>query len=336
MGVLFRELSMTYGSLVRGRRPRLEPACSYRNFAKDLKTRLDDTAVDHISFWKKYLAGADHDVAPEYDDVAGLTSNAAVLPIAIARPSIDALASRLRRDGARATVFVALQACFGLAFGHAADRRRDLVIATDAANRSRPGMENLVGLVVNQVPLRIRFDPGEPIDDLLDRLDRELRDVLDHAEFPFGQIVRALNPRRRFGRMPLVRAKIVLQPRSVPLSLEGSEVTELFVENGESKFDLLVSLAETERDGFRGRLEYRTDVMDERRPKAVLSGFQVAIDAVAAGAKSVADVESAIDEVLRHSGEVAATDFDVARQTRLASLRGRRGRSYGGIDRANL
>jgi len=328
MGILFREITAAYSGFITGRHPQFEAAPSYREFARDQRSRLDHAAKDHIAFWLKYLSGSSEQLLPERgDSSAREPRTGATLPIAIAAPTLKALTTRLQRQGTRATTFVALEACLGLALGRIAGGRRDLVVATDVANRSRAETERLVGLVVNQIPLRIRFSPIEPINSLLARLDGELRDAVEHAELPFGQIVRALNPDRRFGRMPLVRAKLVMEPRVAPLSLGSARLTELAAESGESKFDLLVSLAETECDGLTGRVEYRADLLDERTVRAVSLALEAAMTSVADGAMNVTAVEHAIDAALGNACYSGAARFEAVRSSRLAALRGRRRRA---------
>ncbi|MHB8270106.1 amino acid adenylation domain-containing protein [Bradyrhizobium sp.] len=331
MGVLFRELSVAYGSFVKGRQPDLAAAPSYVAFAGELRARLKRRATRHAAFWQSYLSGADRRslFGGDLHDRSELSSAGAALPVTIPAFVHDALRLRLQQQDTRATIFVVLQACLALTLGRLGGGRRDVLIATDVANRSRPEAERLVGLVVNQVPLRVRSAPSERVHSFLGRLDREVREALDHAELPFGQIVRALSPDRRFGAMPITQAKLVVQPTAGGLALDGLQVSEIPAENGESKFDLLISVAVTAHNDLSGRLEFRKSVLPEWKANAVWVGFEAAVKAVAAGADRVKDLEEAIDRALGQQGRAATADYDAMRRDRLASLVGRRSRTSG-------
>ncbi|WP_230884573.1 non-ribosomal peptide synthetase [Planomonospora sp. ID82291] len=151
-----------------------------------------------------WLARQDRDAAREaweraLDGVDGPTLAAPGAPAAAVPPGrvhldLDAVPTRTltrmaRRHGV--TVNTVLQAAWGLLLAWLTGRD-DVVFGAVVSGRPAelPGVERMVGLFVNTVPVRVRLHPGESFGDLLARLQDEQAELLPHHHLGLTEIRR--------------------------------------------------------------------------------------------------------------------------------------------------
>ncbi|GDY58183.1 hypothetical protein SVIO_088060 [Streptomyces violaceusniger] len=89
------------------------------------------------------------------------------------------------------TLNTLVQAGWGILLGRLTGRD-DVVFGTTVSGRPAeiPGVESMVGLFINTVPLRLRMDPREPVSALLSRLQEEQARLLDHQHLGLVEIQR--------------------------------------------------------------------------------------------------------------------------------------------------
>ncbi|MUN36832.1 non-ribosomal peptide synthetase [Actinomadura litoris] len=156
---------------------------------------------DHLA----WLAGQDHDAARRAwtEALSGLDEPTRVVPVDQARapiapghheftlpePVTAALARYGRARGLTSNTMV--QAAWALLLGKLTGRT-DVVFGTTTSGRSPEldGVENMVGLFINTLPLRVRLDAGESLDDLLARVQREQVRLLDHQHLGLPEVQR--------------------------------------------------------------------------------------------------------------------------------------------------
>src|SRR5262249_900507 len=72
----------------------------------------------------------------------------------------------------------------------------DVVVGAGVAGRGQAAVEPLIGCFMNMVPLRTRWEAGEPVSALLARLVDTVLTGYAHQACPFEKILEAVNPRR--------------------------------------------------------------------------------------------------------------------------------------------
>jgi acyl transferase domain-containing protein/SAM-dependent methyltransferase len=276
-GVLFRELVELYE---RGESALAELPVQYADYALWQRGWLrGDVLEAEIRYWREKLAGlATLDLPTDYPRPPARSGRGAVLPVAV--PAL--LAEALRRLGREeeATLFMVLVAGFlGLLRHHAP--QDDVVVGTDVAHRTRPELEGLIGLFVNQLVLRTDLSGDPAFRDLLRRVRRVALDAFAHQDAPFDKVVEALNPPRDLSRTPLFQVKLVLQNASLAARrLKGLDVAPIEVHNGTAKFDLLLNLVESP-EGIEGSLEYSTDLFAAATMARLLDNYAAVLAAIA-------------------------------------------------------
>ncbi len=86
--------------------------------------------------------------------------------------------------------------------------RQDVVFGATVSGRPAevPGIETMVGLFINTVPVRVRFTPGERVGDFLTRLQSEQAALLDVQFLGLAEIQQALGSRRLFDTSMVVES----------------------------------------------------------------------------------------------------------------------------------
>ncbi|MFD8689681.1 amino acid adenylation domain-containing protein [Streptomyces sp. NPDC059651] len=108
--------------------------------------------------------------------------------------SADATAELTRSARARGlTLNTVVQGAWGLLLA-ALTGQRDVVFGTTLSGRSPevPGVEEIVGLLINTLPLRVRFDPAESVEALLARVQAEQAALIPYHHASLSALQRRL------------------------------------------------------------------------------------------------------------------------------------------------
>ncbi|CRK62217.1 Non-ribosomal peptide synthetase [Alloactinosynnema sp. L-07] len=149
----------------------------------------------------------------------------------------------------------------------------DLVIGTPVAGRDDPGTEDLVGCLVNMVPLRLRLADAATWSDVLGTVRSAALDAFDNARPPFAAVVDQLSPSRSASIHPVFQIAFAAPPAlAAPSTVEG--VTFAFGDgtSTESLFDIEVQVID-EGDGMRGYLKYRTALFTRDHMTGLIDHF---------------------------------------------------------------
>ena len=189
MPVLGRELLALYRAGAQAAAlPRVTP---YREYLAWL-SRQDTAAA--VAAWAGALAGLEEPtlLAPGADR-AQLTARPQNLDTDLPAGLAAALEQQARAQAV--TVNTVLQAAWGMLAG-ALTGRDDVVFGTVVAGRppELPGVETMLGLFINTVPVRVRLDPAVTAGQLWARLQDQQSQLLAYHHLGLAQIQRAAGP----------------------------------------------------------------------------------------------------------------------------------------------
>ncbi|MGW0468931.1 amino acid adenylation domain-containing protein [Streptomyces sp. NPDC003027] len=163
----------------------LPPVTPFRDYLDWLARQDREGAVEA---WREYLAGVE---APTRVGHPSLASH--VLPATTSTVLPAELTRDLERACARLgiTLNTAMQAAWGLQLGRLTGST-DVVFGTTVSERPAEidGIESVVGLLINTVPLRVRTEPGEPLGATLGRVQSAQLDVFPHRHLGLTEIQR--------------------------------------------------------------------------------------------------------------------------------------------------
>ncbi|MFD1147728.1 amino acid adenylation domain-containing protein [Saccharothrix hoggarensis] len=255
-------------ALYAGEGATLPPAGRYRDHLAWLAAQ-DRRAAEEA--WRTALAGVEEPtrIAPE---AAG---RAAVLPEQITTELSADLTARLRGRirGHGLTVNTVLQGLWGLLLGRLTGRT-DVVFGTTVSGRppELPGVEDMVGLFINTLPVRVAVDPRESLVELLVRVQDEQAALMPHQHLGLTDIQRLAGVGELFDTTTMVE-NYPFEAQSGPA---GTPRVTRVEDRDTSHYPLAVVL--TPGDRLRVRLDYRSDVVDADTVHAVLRRFLRLVD----------------------------------------------------------
>ncbi|MEO0394002.1 MAG: condensation domain-containing protein, partial [Pseudomonadota bacterium] len=220
------------------------------------------------------------------------------------------LADRCRQVAGRydTTLYTVLLSGLAVCLGRVADEA-DVVIGTAFSGRTDPGTEAVVGCFVNTLPIRCDLTGAPNTAMVINRLKERLLWALQRQSTPFEQIVEAVDPPRSLAHTPIYQVIFAMQDQSVErFSLAGCTITALDQAQLAAKYDLALSLAETEHGSIEGHLDFPTDLFN---PDTI---DQLARDFAACLNRMSHDPELALIEVTdplpRRSAQAVLRDHD--------------------------
>ncbi|MBB2914097.1 amino acid adenylation domain-containing protein [Streptosporangium becharense] len=241
-GVFLRDFLELYEAHATGRPPRLpELPVQYADFAAwQRRTFQGERLRSLLDFWRERLRGA-----PPLLSVPGDRPRPEVLGSRGGEETLfieGSLARRLREYGRDhdATLFMTMFAAFALLLRERSGQE-DIVVGSGIANRQRPELENLLGMIINTVLLRVDLSgrPGFP--EVLDRVREVCLEAYAHQDMPFEKLVESLRPPRSLSHTPLFQVMFNFLDTPMPsLLVPGLDVEVLNAHNRSSKFDLNV------------------------------------------------------------------------------------------------
>ncbi len=309
LAVLNRELMTLYDAFCSGRpNPLEELPAQYADFAAWQRRWLSGEVLDgQLGYWSQRLAAM-----PPLLEMPTDRPRPAVRTFRGANQELSLpseLASRLvafsrQRD---VTLFMTLLATFQtLLMRHSG--QTDIVVGTGIANRNRAEIEDLIGFFVNTLLMRGDLSGRPSFLTLLDRVREAALGAYEHQDLPFELLVEHLQPERSLSHSPLAQVFFLLQ--NAPLGdprIPGLEVRPREIDTHTSKFDLSLSLIETET-GLEGSLVYRSDLFDHTTVSRLLNQFTVLLrSAVAGPRRSIVDLAMLSNEE-RHQALVEWND----------------------------
>jgi amino acid adenylation domain-containing protein len=138
----------------------------------------------------------------------------------------------------------------------------EVVVGTPVAGRRLAQVEDLVGLFVNALPLRIEAGAARSGADLIRATAETVRGALSHADVPFDRLVQHLGVERSLNHMPVFQAMFAFSTHEPTLALPGIQCEGACVDAGTSRFDLTLQLAPHADGGYAAVIEFDCDLFD--------------------------------------------------------------------------
>jgi amino acid adenylation domain-containing protein len=281
--IYFRELGLLYQAFASGQEPAL-PALPIQmvDAVAFAASQLADGGDERLlAFWREYLAGHDREAfalpldRPRPAQLA-FRGDRVVLPI---EASLVAGLNAIARQH-DATLFMVAAAALGVWLARLTGVR-DLLFGAPFANRSRAELENVVGFLINTLPVRIRFEGDPTFGELVRTVRQSTLEVFAHQELSFERIVEALSPQRAMNRNAFY--DLTFQVRNGYFGddlLPGLRAEWLPIHNGTSKIDLDFALVR-DGGGLRAEVDFDTELFARPSLEALLDSWLQGMRAVA-------------------------------------------------------
>ncbi|WP_433379567.1 amino acid adenylation domain-containing protein [Actinoplanes sp. CA-142083] len=198
----------------------LPPVTPYKNYLAWL-SRWDKQAA--IAAWREALAGLEE---PTRIAAPGEPSVPDSVETALPEELSARLTTLARTHGF--TLNTLVQAAWGLLLARTIGRD-DVVFGATVSGRppQLPGVESMIGLFINTVPVRVRIDPAEPARDLLIRLQDEQAALIEHQYLGLGDVQRLAGHGELFDTLTVFES----YPGGPAEPVDGLQVTEAYDED---------------------------------------------------------------------------------------------------------
>ncbi len=157
----------------------------------------------------------------------------------------------------------------------------DFAIGSPFVAREDQDLERIIGCFMNTVVLRADLSGDPTFAELIQRIRNTTLNALDNASVPFELVVDDLVVDRDTSRSPLFQVAFTHQRDTdrARQGFHGLAVAPYSVRQGTSKFELTLTIAETDRS-IRGSWEYRTDLFDRATVSRLIEHFTVLLTAM--------------------------------------------------------
>ncbi|MCP9489463.1 MAG: amino acid adenylation domain-containing protein [Solirubrobacteraceae bacterium MAG38_C4-C5] len=182
--VIVRDLLALYAP--DGEAPPLPAITPYRRYFAWLADQDRAAAADA---WRAALADLDEPTRIVADDAPATALRFEEVRADLSEELTAGLVASVREHGI--TLSTAVQGAWGLALGHLTGRE-DVVFGTTVSGRPPEieGIEELAGLFINTLPVRVRWRAGQPLGDVLVEHQLAQADLLDHQHLGLAEIQR--------------------------------------------------------------------------------------------------------------------------------------------------
>ncbi|HEX6047549.1 MAG TPA: condensation domain-containing protein, partial [Pyrinomonadaceae bacterium] len=240
-GILIREISLVYKSLVNGTAAALpELPIQYGDFAEWQREWLQGEELENqLGYWKARLAGAAPilELPADHPRPAVRSYRGRKQTILLDKDLAAQLDELSRRE--RVTLFMTLLASFQVLL-HRYTHQHDILVGTPVANRSQLEAEPLIGLFANTLVMRANIEGESSFSDVLQQVREVCLGAYAHQDVPFEKLVEELRLERSLSHTPLFQVMFVLRNASkTPLSLPGLSLQLEEAHKPTAKLDLV-------------------------------------------------------------------------------------------------
>ncbi len=301
MGVFINELSELYQSFCTSNLSPL-PALTiqYADFAHWQKQWLTgDILQQQTSYWKQLLAGAPPllELPTDRPRPSIQTFTGGFIELPLDRELSQQLTTLSQKSGT--TLFMTMLAAFSVLLARYSGQD-DLVIGSPIANRNRSEIELLIGFFVNTLVLRVKLEKNPTFLELLELVKQMTLDAQEHQDLPFEKLVEELQPERSLSYSPLFQVMFEIENTpSGNLELPGLQIIPVPSENINAKFDLTLSIQETE-SGLISGWEYKTDLFDRETIDRMAINFQTLLTSIVTNPQQHVAQLSLLDDAEQH------------------------------------
>ncbi|WP_406841549.1 non-ribosomal peptide synthase/polyketide synthase (plasmid) [Streptomyces sp. AHU1] len=267
--IVMSDLFALYADATDGTLPAVVPFKNYLTWVAGQDRQAAESA------WREVLAGLEEPTLVAGSD----THRTPVLPerhtTELSTEFTQALTTTAR--GLGLTVNTLIQGAWAIVLGRMTGRQ-DVVFGTTVSGRPAelPGVENMVGLFINTVPLRVRINPAEPIGHLLAHIQDQQSTLMAHQHLQLADIQRLTGLGELFDTTTVFE-NYPLDPNTLGLPDERLTVAAV---QGQDATHYPISLAALPGERLRMELSYQPDLFGEEDIARWAEGLQRMLEAV--------------------------------------------------------
>ena len=273
--VLVKECEELYNTFSQDNRVTLAPLLvQYSDYAIWQRNYLEGNELDKkVKYWKNALAGMEPLNLPvDFARLPIQSTKGAVYNFIIDNELSHSLNRLSTQNGA--TNFMLMLAAFKLLLrGYTG--QADICVGTPVAGRQQQELEGLIGFFVNTLALRTNLTSANNFIEVLSLVKQTTMSAYEHQDLPFEKVVEAVVENRDLSRTPIFQVLFGMQntPAVAAVHLQNLEVKQEPIEHATSKFDLGITLLETET-GICASVEYCPDLFRKETIEQIMRHYR--------------------------------------------------------------
>jgi amino acid adenylation domain-containing protein/non-ribosomal peptide synthase protein (TIGR01720 family) len=275
VGIFVKEICTLYESLKNGNSsPLNELEFQYADYSEWQKQFIEGGFLNsQLEYWKKKFADKPQPLELPIDRSrpAVWTNEGSTSSILLDTKLVKRI-NEMNQVFGSTTYMTLLSAFYVLLYKYSG--QSDICVGTPIANRQRSELENIIGLFINTLVIRVLIQDGINFEELIREVRRISLEAYENQDLPFEMMVEAVQPERDMSSPPLFRVMFILQ--NIPVKgkmISGIELNEINVDMGTSTFDLTFSLSELQ-DQIEVSVEYNSDLYDRGTIERMLNHYR--------------------------------------------------------------
>ncbi|MDB4957889.1 MAG: non-ribosomal peptide synthetase [Myxococcales bacterium] len=258
--VLVRELAALYPAFAAGRPSPLAPiALQYADVAHWQRQLAPTTDHDRqLAYWRDHLAGiVPLELPTDFTRPSAAAYAGARVDVVVPRTVTQTARELAAREST--TLFAVVLAAFAAQLARWADQT-DLVIGTGVTQRDRPELDGVIGLLLDQLALRVDVAGDPDFRELVRRSRRVVTAAFANRDVPFERIVASLDRKPDLARQPIFQVTLTMNELSRPTTEDGRTWSIAFPDPGVGILDELSLQILDDGDDLVAWIDYRTDL----------------------------------------------------------------------------
>nr|WP_027392684.1 non-ribosomal peptide synthetase [Aquimarina latercula] len=289
-GILFRDFVDIYNELKKN--PDFDikqPEIAFKDYAYWEKESLNEEVInEQLDFWEHKFDGFSNDLVLPLDNKRPLSSTTK-------GGTIEHICSlefseQLRQfsEEQKVSLFITMITAFKIVLSKFSNHN-DICVGTAVSNRHHKEFEEVLGMIVNTIPLRTILNTNQSLVEVLNEVKETCLNAYSYESTPFSKIVERLNPKRNLNQHPLFQHMFSFV--NVPIknmSLLDAEIEIVKGHNEFSKFDIsvVVNTVYEQADSFTNDIdrrisiewEYNSDIFEAVTMERMLSMYLNILD----------------------------------------------------------
>lgn len=178
------------------------------------------------------------------------------------------------------TLYVLLLSAYSVFLNKLSDTD-DIIIGTNTAGRLRAEIQNMLGMFVNTLALRLNPEGNKKFEDFLQEVREEVLDAFQNQDYQFDDLVERVVKERDFSRNPIFDVSFVWENMErIDIVVDGVRFIPYKFANNTSRFDLILFGYEF-NDELVFRFEYDTKLFEKETIERFIHYFQYLLENLA-------------------------------------------------------
>ncbi|MEI6049957.1 MAG: amino acid adenylation domain-containing protein, partial [Bacteroidota bacterium] len=260
--VLANDLNKIYNSLLSGNEIELEPLYYQQyDFAQWEKSYAgSEQETESISFWKENLEGSNPILNFPFDfqRTEEPSGRGGYESFKLSKGLSEKLRQISKSEGS--SLFATMLSAFGLQMQKYSGED-DINIGLPIAYRPHSKLENIFGMFVNTVVVRLKYEKESSFRNIVRQTNDAAMNAIAHQDLPFEKVVEIVNPERSSNANPLFQVAFDwMNDLDQPLILEGINSERVTRKDRASIFDITFYMRENAGQ-IEGGIEYNIDIL---------------------------------------------------------------------------